>query len=111
MKCKYVNCNNELTGKQTVHCSQKCSVSNYIKRKRVSNKVKAVEYKGGCCQRCGYNKSLRALNFHHLDPKEKDFHISDNGNLRNWEAIEAELNKCILLCANCHAEEHDRLYK
>jgi len=104
-----MHCNNELTGKQTSHCSKRCSVSHYIKNKRLSNKVKAIEYKGGSCERCGYNKSTRALNFHHLNPDEKDFMISDNGNLRSWDKIKVELDKCIMLCANCHMEEHDKL--
>lgn len=109
MKCKYVHCNKELTGKQTSHCSQRCSVKNYIKNKRLANKIKAVAYKGGSCERCGYNKSIRALAFHHTDPSQKDFMISDNGNLRSWDKIKTELDKCIMLCANCHSEEHDLL--
>ena len=71
-------------------------------------KVKAVEYKGGCCQHCGYSKSNSALEFHHLDPNEKDV---DWGKMRkkSWSWIEKELDKCILLCSNCHREEHDKL--
>jgi hypothetical protein len=70
-------------------------------------KQKAVEYKGGKCEKCGYDKSLAALVFHHRDPKEKDFRISEKN--RKWEQIEAELDKCDLLCSNCHHEEHERI--
>lgn len=70
-------------------------------------KKKAVEYKGGECERCGYDKSLAALVFHHRDPKEKDFRISEKN--RKWEQVEIELDKCDLLCSNCHHEEHERI--
>jgi hypothetical protein len=77
------------------------------KRRRVV-KQKAVELLGNKCCRCGYNKCLRALHFHHIDPSSKDFGIADKGATRAWNKVEAELSKCILLCANCHAEE-DRI--
>lgn len=69
-----------------------------------------IDYKGGQCAHCGYNKCSRALEFHHLDPNEKDFGISTILT-RNVASLKAEVNKCILLCANCHAEEHQRLYE
>ena len=67
-----------------------------------------VEYKGGKCERCGYNKCEGALQFHHLNPNEKDFNISHINLSRQFdkEKILKEVDKCILLCANCHAEEH-----
>ena len=68
-------------------------------------KAKAVEYKGGKCFECGYSKCLAALVFHHTDPKQKDFGIS--GKCRTWEKIRPELDKCQLLCHNCHNEYHD----
>jgi hypothetical protein len=68
-------------------------------------KLKAIEYLGGFCQKCGYDRCPDALEFHHRNPKEKDFHIS-NGNYRRWDRIQAELDKCDLLCANCHREYH-----
>jgi 5-methylcytosine-specific restriction endonuclease McrA len=70
-------------------------------------KIKAIEYKGSKCLVCGYNKSVRALQFHHLDPIQKDFGIS--GNTKSFEKLKPELDKCVLLCANCHAEVHDNL--
>lgn len=68
-------------------------------------KKRAVEYKGGKCNSCGYNKYQGALEFHHLDPKEKDFNISKARSLA-FENIKEELDKCILLCSNCHKEIH-----
>lgn len=69
-------------------------------------KKKAVDYKGGECEICGYDKCLAALTFHHLDPLEKDFGISDKAHKMTWERIRRELDKCKLLCANCHHEIH-----
>lgn len=71
----------------------------------------AIKYKGGACQFCGYKKSVYALTFHHVDPTQKDFGIGGDGSTRSWERTKAELDKCVLLCANCHAEEHERLDK
>lgn len=68
-------------------------------------KEKAVKHLGGCCKQCGFDKHLAALDFHHLNPLEKDM---DWGKLRKckWEIIKSELNKCVILCANCHRAEH-----
>lgn len=71
-------------------------------------KERCVAYKGGKCERCGYDKSVAAMDFHHLEPSEKDFGVS-SGTYRRWSTIVKELNKCALLCANCHREEHERL--
>lgn len=67
----------------------------------------AREYKGNACIICGYMKSGRALSFHHIDPKKKEFGISSRGLTRSWEKIRSELDKCVLLCANCHMEVHE----
>jgi|AGFT01.1.fsa_nt_gi HNH endonuclease. len=74
-------------------------------------KLKAVEYKGGKCTMCGYDKCIAALEFHHLDPTQKDFSISKTGSTRSFKTMQPELDKCVLVCANCHREEHDRLRK
>ena len=68
-------------------------------------KIKAVDYLGGACSRCGYDKCRAALDFHHLDPDNKKFSLGGNYN-RKWEEFKKELDKCVLLCANCHREEH-----
>lgn len=66
-------------------------------------KERAVEYLGKSCARCGYSRCLNALEFHHRDAKTKTFSIACNFN-RSWKTIQAELDKCTLLCANCHRE-------
>ena len=63
-----------------------------------------VEYKGGSCNLCGYSKCLNALDFHHLNPKEKDFSISNTN--RSFEKMKSEIDKCIMVCSNCHREIH-----
>ncbi len=73
---------------------------------RRRQKAKAVAYKGGKCAICGYDKCQSALEFHHTDPAKKDFHPG-SGHTRAWDRVKAELDKCLLLCANCHREAHD----
>jgi phage FluMu protein Com len=68
-------------------------------------KQKCVEYKGGKCTVCGYEKCLSALDFHHRNPNEKDFEIGDMRH-KPWELIKTELDKCNCVCRNCHAEIH-----
>jgi hypothetical protein len=88
----------------------KCS-SEAVSRRRKLVKIKAVNYKGGKCLVCGYNRCIRALHFHHLDPSQKDFAISSDGSTRSWEEIRKELDKCIMLCGNCHSEKHEQLFR
>ncbi len=78
-----------------------------VAKRRKKIREMALEYKGGKCQVCGYKKSNRALSFHHLDPRKKDFGISHKGMTRSWEKTRNELDKCILLCMNCHMEIHE----
>jgi len=63
-----------------------------------------LEY-GGKCSKCGYSKCLDALDFHHLDPSQKEFSLGSRRGL-NVDALRKELDKCILVCRNCHAEIH-----
>ncbi|HKJ35858.1 MAG TPA: helix-turn-helix domain-containing protein [Solirubrobacterales bacterium] len=67
-------------------------------------KLRLVEEAGGCCAACGYDGWPGALEFHHLDPEEKSFGLSAHGLSRSFEVLRAEAAKCVLLCANCHAE-------
>ena len=82
-----------------------------VTERRRRLKEMSVEYKGGKCSECGYNKCINALEFHHLDAYEKDFSIGNNGHTRSWERIRIELDKCIIVCANCHREIHDEINK
>ena len=77
-----------------------------VQRRREKVRLMAVSYKGGCCQICSYDRCIEALEFHHLDPTQKDFGISRKGYTRSWEKVKEEVDKCILLCANCHREVH-----
>lgn len=86
----------------------KC-LSESVQRRRIKLKKLAVEYMGGCCQNCGYNKMQEVLEFHHKDPSHKDFGISAKGITWSFDKIKEELDKCVMLCANCHREEHVRL--
>jgi 5-methylcytosine-specific restriction endonuclease McrA len=77
-----------------------------VQRRREKVRLMTVSYKGGCCQVCGYDRCIEALEFHHLDPSRKDFGISYKGYTRSWERVKEEADKCVLLCANCHREVH-----
>lgn len=68
-------------------------------------KQEAVTYLGGKCSNCGYKKYQGALEFHHKNPDEKDFSISHCART-SFEKVKSELDKCILLCSNCHKERH-----
>lgn len=84
----------------------------YVKQSRKRLKTKAVDYKGGSCVKCGYSLCHAALEFHHLDPAEKDFHLSHAAtNTWSWDRIKQELDKCILLCCRCHREVHAGIIK
>ena len=77
---------------------------NSVSQRRKKIKKMSVDYKGGKCIICGYNRCLGALEFHHLNPNEKDFGISASGTTKSWEKIKSELDKCICVCSNCHRE-------
>lgn len=70
-------------------------------------KQRLVEYKGGKCEVCGYNKSIYSLTFHHKDPTQKDFSLS--GKSWSFERLQTEVDKCRLLCNNCHGEVHEQM--
>ncbi|MDH5667421.1 MAG: HNH endonuclease [Nitrospira sp.] len=80
-----------------------------VRKRRKAVRQKALAYKGGRCQKCGYDRCMEALEFHHLTSSRKDFGISSKGYTRSWEKIREELDKCLLLCANCHREVHSEL--
>lgn len=76
-----------------------------INKKRFELKKKCIEYKGGKCIVCEYNRCEQALVFHHVDPNEKEFNIGGKHCL-SWEKLKIELDKCVMLCNRCHAEFH-----
>jgi hypothetical protein len=104
--CKYCGKNYIYTGKLNKAGHRK-SVCNSCKTQMYhrSRKLKCVIYKGGKCIKCGYNKSIDALCFHHTDPNDKYKEVSKLYN-RSWALLKNELDKCCLLCLNCHAEAH-----
>ena len=75
---------------------------------RRNMKLQAIKMLGGKCSICGYNKCIDALEFHHKDPKQKDFKIGA-GNTISWKEYKSEVEKCILVCSNCHKEIHSKI--
>jgi transposase len=67
-------------------------------------KLKLVAAAGGCCVLCGYDRHPGALHFHHLDPTQRRYTLSRAGHTRSFAEALDEAKKCVLLCANCHAE-------
>jgi len=107
-KCKVEKEENEFykkQGKQLQTYCKKCLNTVQIVRWR-ERKKQAVIYKGGKCRQCGYNKNYSALVFHHVDPSNKEF-AWDKLRLYPWKVVLTELDKCDLLCSNCHAELHN----
>jgi 5-methylcytosine-specific restriction endonuclease McrA len=93
-----------LRGDGSYRCKRCASESVTRRRKRM--KARLVEYKGGHCQVCGYDCCIEAMDFHHLVPGEKDPGISVSRQTISYERAVAEVDKCILLCSNCHREVH-----
>ena len=92
------------------HPSQQCErFWRYQSRERTDRKARLVELHGGKCLLCGYSKCVAALEFHHRDPKTKVFELSKSNLLRRWDVVLAEVEKCDLLCANCHRELEEEL--
>ncbi len=112
-----LNCSKSLSGRQTKFCSRACknthnnqSFQSYQSQQARGRKRKLqlIKLMGGQCGRCHYNKNFSALEFHHKNPKTKLFQLDLRSlSNRRWEAIEEEAKKCLLLCSNCHAEEHN----
>ena len=80
-----------------------CRSSRVVAHRRAV-KAQLVAERGGACLLCGYNASVAALHFHHVDPSQKGFNISRQGRTISLARARAEAAKCVLLCANCHAE-------
>ena len=116
-----VVCAAPLSGQKQKYCSNACKQKHHYHRvkhqtntyhsqtlRSLRRKLELVKMMGGKCKKCGYQGNLSALQFHHLDASKKlfklDARILSN---KNWESIQKEAKKCILLCANCHFEEHN----
>jgi len=95
---------NKGQGRKSWTLCKSCHNQRTILRAR-KNKEAFVLYKGGKCERCSYQKALEALEFHHIDPSQKD---PEFRTMKFWglEKAKIELDKCLLLCANCHREKH-----
>lgn len=87
---------------------QRCNSCN-TKVRRIRTKLKAIALLGGKCCDCGFDKHPAPMQFHHLDESTKKFEIGMVAN-KAWSAIESEIRKCMLLCANCHAIRHSSRY-
>jgi 5-methylcytosine-specific restriction endonuclease McrA len=86
---------------------QKIKARNKVKKFRVNRKQKMVDAMGKKCQICGYDKTINALEFHHINPSEKEFSFGEiRASPSRWDIVAGELKKCILLCSNCHQEVH-----
>lgn len=81
-----------------------------VKEHRDRTKIKAINYLGGECEICSYDRCPTALEFHHINEEEKSFSISSNLN-KAWNKIKDELDKCALVCANCHREIHQGFHR
>jgi transposase len=91
-----------LEGRGYYRC-KRCRLERVSRRRRKVKQILVAEA-GGCCALCGYDRCVAALHFHHLDPSNKQFHLSMHGAARSIASARAEMAKCVLLCANCHAE-------
>jgi len=108
-----IACGKELPKKKKNYYCKECETKHFFDKnyKRII-KLKAIEYKGGKCAICGYDKTLFALTFHHVNPKNKKFNISNFSKIDKgmvWERVKHELDKCILVCNNCHCEINSEL--
>ena len=80
----------------------------YQRKRRRAIKQKIVDYKNGCCEICKYSNCLKVLELHHRNPLKKDPSFNSRNKI---DEIKFELNKCILLCVNCHREIHSKIIK
>lgn len=110
MRC--VLCNNILQGLQRKYCSLYCKSKNHYGNNISAQKARGRDRKkyfidllGGKCSKCGYNKCINALCFHHINNKKFTLDVA-NLRSKNLKVLNIEIKKCILLCSNCHMEYH-----
>ena len=105
-------CSAPLTGRQSHFCSKTCKNRHHQsygaqKRRGLARKVELVRAAGGRCTICSYDKNLAALTFHHTELDKKDFKLDMRSmSNRSLNSVLVELEKCVLVCQNCHAELH-----
>ena len=105
---KYTIKNFYNNGKNRTHSTcKKCFIKD-IQMNKIEKKKKAVEYLGGKCKHCGIDNII-VLEFHHLNKLKKEATWNTIKRWK-WERLIIELNKCIILCANCHKIEHATFY-
>jgi len=97
-------CNRLVGNVRGRYCASCIAIMHKQKKKRT-----LVEYKGGKCQVCGYDKCISNLSFHHKNPHEKEMSISTALPSRGMDYLKKEADKCVLLCCRCHGEVHDGL--
>lgn len=96
-------CLHVMSSEGRLRCKQCRVVASRKRRNVVKNKL--VVLLGGACSKCGYDRCVEALDFHHIDPSEKAFGLANKFHWA-WKRLTVEAKKCKLLCANCHREEH-----
>ena len=84
------------------------SIVNKTNQRRREYKIKLVQIAGGKCSRCGYDKCMDALAFHHKKGSEKEGGVGKLISNIGWKKLKKEIEKCELLCANCHFEHHSK---
>lgn len=108
-KCKNLKPESEFyTRNDRKHGASYCKTcfNNYCMKRWINRKLEAIQYKGGKCLDCNLsNAPYPVYEFHHLEPDKKDVDWTKL-RLKSSKAIKAELDKCILLCANCHRIRH-----
>jgi hypothetical protein len=91
-----------LDARRTYRCVR-CATAAVTERRREVKRMLVAEA-GGCCVACGYARCMAALQFHHVNPESKRFALSMDGATRSLALARSEARRCVLLCANCHAE-------
>ena len=115
--CNTVKPINEISNNGKSKRCKQC-YNNIQQLKNNNIKLELIKYGGGECIRCG-NNSIPTLQFHHINPNNKSFTIGNiingskkiKGHTYTLEYIKNEVDKCVILCANCHCEYHAGLFK
>jgi hypothetical protein len=104
---KKINTICKVCGKKTKDGRMFCGYCS-TKINRLRQRIALIKYKGGKCIKCGYSDNISVLEFHHKDPKKKDFVLG--AGVKSWSKMKKEVDKCDLYCSNCHRLEHSNGY-